>query len=642
MGLIINPASGQPFMEVGIGADLSQFEKQAALLEQEVKGLGGAVSQAGQASTSGYNTAMDQAGKKTSALTGFIKSHRSEMRQQSFLFKQGQHEIMALGFAYASLSQATNNDSAASQHHSQMMMQGFTTFQAVSFSLSAFAGTSMAVSSAVAGVVAGAFLLYQFLDRTKERADLAEKAVKGLQGSFAGLSQQSMKGIQANAKDNLKEMEEMLKVLNAVKAVQNSTLGGKVVSLFQGDSQAEASLKNSIAFQKLYVKSLDENIKNEAELGVEQAKNLQTLTDENAVVKVKGSIIATYLPQELAYNRELALFNSGASDKSKKEIEAMKEKLDLTKQDLVQERMLKDIREAATKPIISGTAAKIEAMFPELVMVGKLQKAYRDLADDEKLSLDSRASLASSRAALYGTSAASERQAGIVPSSAMQPVTITKGPSALDDLKTVKKEKDEEKAIWEETHQFEMSLLSGLTAGVRQTFVEILGVHREAKDAWDAVWITMENTVIDSLANMAAKWVENEIVSEAANAMAIASATATGAAIAASYATAAALASIATFGGAAVAGGAAAMAAIAMVNAAALVPHLAQGGMAYSPMLAVIGDNPGASYDPEIVSPLSKLGNFAKEQKVRVYGVLRGRDIYLTGDRYQTSMQRLS
>lgn len=37
------------------------------------------------------------------------------------------------------------------------------------------------------------------------------------------------------------------------------------------------------------------------------------------------------------------------------------------------------------------------------------------------------------------------------------------------------------------------------------------------------------------------------------------------------------------------------------------VPKLAKGGLAYGPQLAVVGDNPNASRDPEVISPLSKL-----------------------------------
>ena len=44
------------------------------------------------------------------------------------------------------------------------------------------------------------------------------------------------------------------------------------------------------------------------------------------------------------------------------------------------------------------------------------------------------------------------------------------------------------------------------------------------------------------------------------------------------------------------------------------IPHLAKGGVVYQPTLAMVGDNPGAQHDPEIVSPLSKLKSLLPEQ----------------------------
>lgn len=37
------------------------------------------------------------------------------------------------------------------------------------------------------------------------------------------------------------------------------------------------------------------------------------------------------------------------------------------------------------------------------------------------------------------------------------------------------------------------------------------------------------------------------------------------------------------------------------------IPALAEGGLAYAPTLAMVGDNPGASSDPEVIAPFSKL-----------------------------------
>lgn len=61
------------------------------------------------------------------------------------------------------------------------------------------------------------------------------------------------------------------------------------------------------------------------------------------------------------------------------------------------------------------------------------------------------------------------------------------------------------------------------------------------------------------------------------------------------------------------------------------LPALAEGGLAFGPTAALVGDNPGASADPEVIAPLSKLQSYmGGGQRVIVEGVIRGEDIYLT------------
>ena len=47
---------------------------------------------------------------------------------------------------------------------------------------------------------------------------------------------------------------------------------------------------------------------------------------------------------------------------------------------------------------------------------------------------------------------------------------------------------------------------------------------------------------------------------------------------------------------------------------------LANGGLAYGPTMAVVGDNPGAANDPEVVAPLSKLRDYMGRQKLELTG----------------------
>jgi hypothetical protein len=59
------------------------------------------------------------------------------------------------------------------------------------------------------------------------------------------------------------------------------------------------------------------------------------------------------------------------------------------------------------------------------------------------------------------------------------------------------------------------------------------------------------------------------------------------------------------------------------------VPALAKGGLSYAPTLAMVGDNPNAHIDPEVISPLSTLKRFfgTGNQQVIVPVYLDGREI---------------
>jgi hypothetical protein len=72
-------------------------------------------------------------------------------------------------------------------------------------------------------------------------------------------------------------------------------------------------------------------------------------------------------------------------------------------------------------------------------------------------------------------------------------------------------------------------------------------------------------------------------------------------------------------------------------------PKLAKGGLAYGPTMAMVGDNRGASVDPEVIAPLSKLEKImgvGGSANVVVTGKISGRDIFLTNERTAKDMGR--
>lgn len=72
-------------------------------------------------------------------------------------------------------------------------------------------------------------------------------------------------------------------------------------------------------------------------------------------------------------------------------------------------------------------------------------------------------------------------------------------------------------------------------------------------------------------------------------------------------------------------------------------PKLAEGGLAFGPTLAVVGDNPGASSNPEVIAPLDKLKSMMGGNNVNVTGEfrIRGTDLVLAVERAQREMNRI-
>jgi tape measure domain-containing protein len=73
-------------------------------------------------------------------------------------------------------------------------------------------------------------------------------------------------------------------------------------------------------------------------------------------------------------------------------------------------------------------------------------------------------------------------------------------------------------------------------------------------------------------------------------------------------------------------------------------PKLAKGGLAYGETLAMVGDNPNASVDPEVIAPLSKLkdiiGGGASDIMVGGTFRIRGEDLELVLQKAKTTKQR--
>jgi len=71
------------------------------------------------------------------------------------------------------------------------------------------------------------------------------------------------------------------------------------------------------------------------------------------------------------------------------------------------------------------------------------------------------------------------------------------------------------------------------------------------------------------------------------------------------------------------------------------IPALAEGGLAYGATTAIVGDNPNARVDPEVIAPLSKLQDIIGASRVEVFGRISGSDIVLANDRGTRNRNRV-
>ena len=70
---------------------------------------------------------------------------------------------------------------------------------------------------------------------------------------------------------------------------------------------------------------------------------------------------------------------------------------------------------------------------------------------------------------------------------------------------------------------------------------------------------------------------------------------------------------------------------------------LAKGGLAFGPVNSIVGDNPNAKNDPEVIAPLSKLKSMLGGEmnvSLNVGGVLKGNDIFLANDNISEIRER--
>lgn len=168
---------------------------------------------------------------------------------------------------------------------------------------------------------------------------------------------------------------------------------------------------------------------------------------------------------------------------------------------------------------------------------------------------------------------------------------------------------------WRETHQVGMLSINSLNAGIRQMWGTFILGNRQAKDEWDAVWLSIRNTALGTLGDIITKYIENEIIARAISAGSTAAVASEMTAISVAAAPAALATNIATMGAAGVAASAtfaSASASLSTAMSSLKILAAAEGARINRPTLTMIGE----AGEPELVAPEKDFYSIAREELV--------------------------
>jgi hypothetical protein len=323
--------------------------------------------------------AHQKAGQETSRLTQFIRQQRTEQRQQTFLYREATQAV-------SQLTERLGIGTESTRKLTSSLSGGFQTFQALDFATASLGLKFGALGIAATGAVAAGVALYDFFDRTKERAELAAKGITKLQGSLVGLSEVQKTDLLEKARKDLRAMEKQLKESQSVvqETARQGILGGPIsaTQLQQIQVDRVQELQQSIAFQREYIKLLEQNRKSEEQIKLEQTQRVRSLEQQLDLTRAQGTIRERLLQAEFEYKKVVDDIEA-----TKQEKELAKQILDLKREQVIAERALKNLQKGEIK---TKAAEAIENQFPEIKAIQKLNAEWAKLPTSLRLFLTKR------------------------------------------------------------------------------------------------------------------------------------------------------------------------------------------------------------------------------------------------------------
>ena len=586
--LVMTQAAGkqiEPLLNLKLKApDFTGFEKELVRLQEEVKATG--------VGAETMNAGIEDTGKKSGAAAPHVQKHGMAIRGMK---REAMESFGALSFLAMNIVQMADSASGGSkelQKLSQGMSQGISAGFGLASTIKMIGIASGGTAVAIGAVVAIGVSLLSFFSNAEESAEAARKSLDNFSKSLELATSKDLElyivntkaaikvqddliaGYQKELSTGVKTREAAIKLTNEINKADETRADlkeklNKLEIARYGEGMNIAELEKVIQDARIAsIKDSYDRQEAEAKTNAErQIENLQK--QKNNEFESETAFETKRSEAILNIRKALAVKLSGINESEKKEIEQqqaegdrkIKEQAD---KELQHQKLLDGIRAETQRAVLSGYKSKEMANAKSEVDKLVITERYAMMEID----------LQEKTAKAYAGS--EEEKTELTKKFDAMRMAIRKDTSAKydaankADIKRAQEFSEQQIEAWKNTHGAAMAAIDGITAGTRAMLSQFIIGNRQAADEWDAVWLTMRNTALQALIDLAVQQLKNALVNTAMAAASTAITNATMAAIIPTASAAATLVAIATLGVASGTGAASVIAALATVRAASI------------------------------------------------------------------------
>jgi hypothetical protein len=516
----------EPLLNMKLKApDFTGFEKELVRLQEEVKAMG--------VESSTMNTGIEDTGKKAGAAAPHVHRHGTAIRGMK---REAMESFGAISFLAMNIVQMADSASGGSkdlQKLSQGMSQGVSAGFGLASILSVIGVASGGTAVAIGAVVTIGISLVSFFSNAEQRAEAAKKMMDQFSDSLNGASVKSLEEYRGNLIKIVVEKKNLISVLEDLRKDAAKKLDFLSVAELSGQI---SNLKDSLGIVATQVELTNAKIESSQIRGTEivkmteqakidaisnqyarqRAEAIKSFNDDKtkaeeskAIDEEKSNYIAA---KRSALRVKLNEINTAEKNDEKQKYEEVERyQMEGFNKYLEHQKLLDGIRAETQRSVMSGFKSEEMANAKSEVDKLAIEERYAILEIDlqEKV--------------VTAYAGSEEEKTELTKKFEAMRLAIRKGTSAKfhaadeSDKKNSKAKKEQEIQDWKDSHGAAMAAISGVSAGAGEMFNQFIIGNRQAANAWDAVWLTMRNTALQSLSTVLQTELQNLIIGNAAH-----------------------------------------------------------------------------------------------------------------------------